>query len=824
MTGMQTIFFLFNIPAYIRYYVEFFPWPFGYVFTFIVYLRGCIVIRFYFRNFVYHTHNNLLIVLLTYCTIAAFCYQYCVTKLYVESFSTVYDLLLSKDFFDRIFLMGKTTMSLPLQRLQSMQTEVLEMITEKALQEELVLITPLYQQMTTLKVNLIVLKELRHHLNVMSVSESQYFQQQPRAVQVSRMKAKLVKTLVESICSQFVQSLAGSSAISSMDGGLFSTFSMSGSSLGSGKDLTVKFVLRLHPALTLVKVDEDLFSSMLSFLLRQAIQKIERYVSYVKARSRSQRQMDGKTESGEEKKEAIHASSDGWDAEGEPSRFQEHEVLIWIRPPSTNVDVNGKSGGGVSSAATHAVNGSASGSGGASGAGMFKFTDVRTMLVTLFDTCKPIECSNKSASQSSRISPGVSLIPTGSPSSTCCPAATSYALCDRFMRFFESTVRYQTGELGKKKSKHYHSFQQVGVPYMLCPDSFRLQKFVEMTNAIGDHLVHRIEKQTLYHRYCYQYDEGLLGFSQANAEGVGDGNTAPRDDGKKSVKLTPDKRSKRNGLEEQFLSSPSSPMRNSSSRSALKNRGLKLQSSEPQSRRRFIGQAVVMTYDSRAVIPTKIVNSDGSGSAKTTGISFLARATLTNFFELISWSCHSVTVNYLHDILFSSEVQSCDCLLLDANLRVIVSPSPFLLAVTSLAQEIEMIANSSAAAAAAAQQTDVAGTLIADTKDIIHMLRHAGYAGLIVLLYPPTPPTPTAIKGETESMGIAADNSNDGKLEVSSVAGKLSSKSYATIDSKPWFNPNIHAVKADLHFQLPLTMDIVREISIASEKHILSGL
>ena len=62
MGGMQTIFFLINMPMMIRYFFEIFPWPIGHVCAIIACVRSCLVIQFYFSTFLFPTHKNLLIV------------------------------------------------------------------------------------------------------------------------------------------------------------------------------------------------------------------------------------------------------------------------------------------------------------------------------------------------------------------------------------------------------------------------------------------------------------------------------------------------------------------------------------------------------------------------------------------------------------------------------------------------------------------------------------------------------------------------------------------------------------------------------------------
>ncbi len=73
-----------------------------------------------------------------------------------------------------------------------------------------------------------------------------------------------------------------------------------------------------------------------------------------------------------------------------------------------------------------------------------------------------------------------------------------YSICDRYMKYFGSTVRYQLGEMAS--SNRFRTFQQIGVPYILCPDSHKFQR-----NSKDNEIVKLEFSDKYYQRYCKSY-------------------------------------------------------------------------------------------------------------------------------------------------------------------------------------------------------------------------------------------------------------------------------------------------------------------------------
>lgn len=390
------------------------------------------------------------------------------------------------------------------------------------------------------------------------------------------------------------------------------------------------------------------------------------------------------------------------------------------------------------------------------------------------------------------------------------------------MRFFDSTVRYRVGELDWTDSKYYHSFQQVGVPYMLCPDSYRLQRVIEMTKVIGDHLLHKIEKHSFYRRYCYQYDDGMLGelngmrYPSSNGGNPNIENaehevsTRKKESTSMSKKESPGSHKKKKSGVPHVLQSSSKTSPFIDEIGSFPRKKLLKDSTMPRlSRRKFVGHALVVSCDPRArsrCNPSDSKSDSKTSSTVTSNISSFqqARSSMVILFEAISWTCKPLMVTYLHDILFAPSLQSCDCLLLDTTMILPVVDSPLILSEDSfIQQQMDLLFKSpqskvsSSADSSLEQENTKIPLITVETKDIIHLIRHIGYKGLIVLLHP------ASVSGNTSSVETTGSTK---------------------FDFKPIFNPNVQAVGADSHYQLPLSLENVRQISLAAEKCIVSTL
>ena len=490
-------------------------------------------------------------------------------------------------------------------------------------------------------------------------------------------------------------------------------------------------------------------------------------------------------------------------------RFQDHEVLIWIRPVGgSGGGVGGVWGGGGNSNSVVAgggigsdnvggvvgkSHGSPAGKGkvGVSSGGigsMFKFTDVRTMLVTLFDTCKPL-CPNGSVSGHGVCIKVSNLFASLSPHLSVSKMTIGYPLCDRFMKFFDSAVRYEVGNLSSE-SKYYHGYQQVGVPYMLCPDSHRLQRFVEMTKLVGDQVLHGIEKKSLYRRYCKQYDGGkrsTLNDSElflTNRVGVSfkesllEGSETKFDNVNKKSKMPTYLEMDLNDRKEITIKSPS----------VVHSWGDQLidvaKDKVSSHRRKFIGRAMFVSYDPRHAGELGVDRSTSSSS------NFLnCYPSILSHFRSLSWKCKSTQISYLDEVICNQEIGQMDCLILDPEIKLFVSQSPLIRNYNNVFDEYSSASNMATANTV---------PLIAELKDIIHMLRHIGFSGLIVLLQFPS-----------------ANNDASSPSHVLSTIDHNSGYS---------FNQYIHAFTADLTLEIPLSLDDIKRITRMAEKSILSCL
>ena len=726
--GMQSLFFLINVPVYMRYYTEFYPWPYGFVMSSVIAIRAIGLVSIYFRLYFSATQIGFIILVIIFYTLDTFFYQYLVEVSHFASFTTLYDLLLAKDFLDRIMMIGRINMTIPLSKLQDLQSSLVEVLKTQAMQDRLLITRSLQSQMSILRLNHVISQELLFQLtfggentratggqivggvgaNYNKTSAYYSFENKPKQYFISLMKAKLIKCAVRTICSNFL-SLTGANGSGSS--------SSSTTVMATINDIYVSIHLKLDPSLTLVRVDEELLSAMLSFVCRLAIQRIEK----------------------------NFASSGSGATGGSGKSFllnRMDEILIWIRPFD---DKHVK--------------------------GNLKFTDLRMMLITVFDTATlphghystrdgsidpwtTMEIRNPNSSNSNTPNNQIPLLFTTKDTGYLTP--TSYALCDRYMRLFGSEIRYKAGPvLTEKIAPRYQNYQEIGLPYLLCPDSQKLQICAEVVNK---QQLLTIEQNTeeIYNKYA----KGYAGI-----------------------------------LQELNIAESYSAKKLSETIQAIK----ELSKQHGLLRRKFPGNAYIFTANSATVTAESGLSVNVSVSHRNAaGIDYLGRYVRSSeLFEHCGWTCKAVSPTNLYDMLSPQYLDS-DCILLDVDFSVDFRCGPN--TVSSMFVSSSSLLNHPQFHSHLQQQQHL------DTRDLIHVLRDNNYKGLIVVLHP----NPSRFNKSTGSMANM----------VSATAASYAQKKQRLEEN----NPYLDATRADMQITLPLSPQSVQAIAIAAEKNILSLL
>lgn len=381
-TGREIFFIIIMTPAIIRTLSEYSPWPWCFWFCLLRVARVFVLMVRMIRPVIYDALFMFLVafVLTVNATIIAGLAMR--ERLSRRGFILLHEFVMAKDFRDRLLTVTRINLSHSLQSIITLHAKMMKDLTNACLQNNVFITLNLSDHVQSLALNVQIIQELSFHLQV----TDPLYNKRPKTLFITAMKAHLLKDLTFRICSKFVQ---------------------------SSMELSVQIHLQLSPVLTMVRVDEELFTAILSNICRVAVQRIQELCQ----------------------KSLQH-------------RACNHEIVIWIEPLDQRP-----------------------------GEDVLKFTDVRTMVVTVVDT-------------------GIDLSP-GVPDKHCVPPQHFLSLFNRTAmedrliastnasvhlighscaQLFDLPLRYHSGALIHPR---YHTFQQIGIPYLLCPDSHKMQQWLE---------------------------------------------------------------------------------------------------------------------------------------------------------------------------------------------------------------------------------------------------------------------------------------------------------------------------------------------------------
>jgi hypothetical protein len=376
---------------------------------------------------------------------------------------------------------------------------------------------------------------------------------------------------------------------------------------------------------------------------------------------------------------------------------------------------------------------------------------------------------------------------------------STFPLCDRFMQYFGQTSRFVTNNM--ECPLLYKHFQQIAVPYLLCRDSYKLQLVLERVGFHNQlHSIFSIHAQA-YHIYKKSNVElidevdrlvanaNYYRYRQQHTSGKNTGNndhsssnqtkvtkkppqfTSPiRAIRSKIVAMSPASASLVNGMETIYKFTNSS-----------------------QWSRSYTGNTLIFCLDKAEHVARYLRSTD--------------------HFQSIGWSCTSVILRSIHDVLWrldsftnygncggqnghayasgshSAHSPTFDCLILDVDIEKVLSKR-----------------NSSSSSGYGNVMEDAYA--IEDIKGLIHVIRSYGFTGLIVV----THPNPEKFYRSTGSSAFSRSISDRANYYLERRR-KLESHS-----------PYADAVNIDLHLTLPLTESSAQQIARMCEWNVYKSL
>ena len=470
--GREVVYIIVMTPAFLRTLAEYSPWPLGFMVACVRFLR-CIIVLF--RMMKPMINNNLFVFCVSFIMVVNITIiGGLVTneRLARNSFRLLHQFIMSKDFRDRLLTVTRLTITPTLLKIQDLQNDCMYKMIVACQQQDVLITTKLTDYVQGLSLNTEIIRELVFQLQV---TNPQYFLR-PKTEFVTRMKAALVKDEILKICSKFIpiasnentmmmgasassvlkmlssiglvdghNTLSSSTNLSSSSSNYANIISASASNSSSSTwsssfsystSLTSELSLRIHcqisPVLTMVRIDKELFHAILCHMCRVALQRIQEY------------------------------------AQKSPEyRSYHHEIVVWLQPLEMKKNT------------------------------AVKFTDVRTMVLTVVDTgggpngaavpSTPFSAPSAQTSLSAQLqrlqalqsNPSVSRpsqsSSNGTEKHTAGKHQSSHSIGDGFIQLFDLPMSYHSGQF--TNNHRYHSFQQIGIPYLLCPDSYKIQQW-----------------------------------------------------------------------------------------------------------------------------------------------------------------------------------------------------------------------------------------------------------------------------------------------------------------------------------------------------------
>ena len=364
-----------------------------------------------------------------------------------KEFTLLYDTIMATDFRERLLLMTRLGISKPLKELHTIQQDFLQDMTRACLRNEVFITRSLQSQVAKMRLNTLISKELAFHLQV---TDPKYFVNNSRSSFLSAMKVHLIKPILYRVGAHFEE---------------------------ASYDISLKIFVKLHSALTLVRIDEEVIVALLCHACRLAVRHVQ---------------------------EASHKNL--------KHRGYHHEIVIIMQPMEAITQAGSNINQRMPSVphSPKKIHNRAQ---------VFKFTDVRTMVVTVLDTglisegsedrypksahnhvkVEDLSVSSKEGEGAHRVVNDATVMKDHQYLPTVRLAAllrgdydgdgpdvgvdknkqqqyrsSSNVVSDQFLSYFQSPLRYTSGHV--LQHPRYRSFQRFGIPYLLCPDSHKLQQ------------------------------------------------------------------------------------------------------------------------------------------------------------------------------------------------------------------------------------------------------------------------------------------------------------------------------------------------------------
>jgi hypothetical protein len=467
-SGRELVTFVIFTPPFQRTLAEYSVWPWGFLVALTRIFRCVLLLWHMIRPLI---ATDLFMFLMTFVLFVNLIILWGLVmneQLARNCFKLLHEFVMAKDFRDRLLTMTRVTIAPTLLKIQDLHQECMSKLIVACQQRDVLITTSLTESLQGLSLNAEIIQELIFQLKV---TNPQYFLR-PKTEFVKKMKAVLVKDEVVKICSKFVpvESLdrpssmntyaAGSSVLPMFDEMLSyrssdlrqsskplnapdgSRSSLLSYSTSFTRDLSLRIHCQISPILSMVRIDKEFFHAILCYTCRMALQRIQ---------ENTQKYPE--------------------------SRSYHHEIVIRLEPWDLQKRKN------------MAV----------------KFTDVRSMVLTVLDTGK--QTTSTSNGNEGKGYGDANIVGID-------PYQQSPLIGDGFIQLFDLPIPYQSGPL-LSTNNHYHSryqsFQQIGIPYLLCPDSYKIQQFNQEGRYYLDEMssIQSSVLKTRYREHCCGVIEGL---------------------------------------------------------------------------------------------------------------------------------------------------------------------------------------------------------------------------------------------------------------------------------------------------------------------------
>lgn len=418
-TGIQLMFFIINLPIFIKTSGDFSPYPTNVSMIWLFIIRASFILCAYFSAFMSTIQLTIVLLFVIGLSLVLLSVQYFTEALYRDEFTELYDLIMSRSFLEKC-LVFERSLDYPLSKMVEMQQGIIDLINEAAFANELLISKSLLKNVERLQQNLLVSKELVLEI---ALTDNQYFEQKDRAEVMFNMRAVLLRPLMIDICSKFADEC-------------------------NSIQNNVSIYLRMKTELTLIRLDPELLSAVLCKLCRNALLRIQECVQrsldasvkHATHRRPSHTKKGSHTTTSLDKDEKESPYDDTHDNNMEQQKYSllKHQLLIWIYPgellPSQQP---------------------------------YRFTDVRRLEIVVMDT-SAFEDYHYRSDLKHEIFGEIREM-------------GNFPMADGYMNFFHFPIgKGSLYECGTVNHLQYRSYQRCSLPYVLCADSHRFHDlFVE---------------------------------------------------------------------------------------------------------------------------------------------------------------------------------------------------------------------------------------------------------------------------------------------------------------------------------------------------------